>query len=720
MVRAIIIAFWILLVGVVGTSLSLVFEEDEIRNTHAYALIDQVSDSIEDQVRRIVEPAQTRTERISGDQRTLEAYRTGPEALRTLANELIQDAGEIDTLAFYDADGELVAINTVYADGTPVPPERVRRVLSADFSQREIIQNCLRNDSSVPVLEFQTQCDITPAYFDSVGLSVAYSVPIFGSNGEKLGVASTRLDFRRLRQILEESYADPFTGLYFVGEDGRYFDEEILTHRIFPPIPPERIRSLTAEVGRSLEDVVFTDSETGATTRILLVRGFDTLQGGSIRVLVSTDPEWVLGETRAARREKILWIAVFGALAAIALVLLGHSTRQRVLRRQLEQSLEASRAATQAKEDFITNLSHEIRTPMTAIVGYTEQFRDGSLSEKDKIAAVESIHQNGDLLLNLITDLLDFQKIEAGELELDRASFSAEACTRRMMDTMEERAKTKNLALRVQTSPTLPAASVGDEGRFQQILVHLVSNALKFTESGSIEVTVGYHAASEQLILKVTDTGIGIEPDRLESIFDPFVQADSSMTRKFGGSGLGLAICRRLAQLHEGDLSVQSTPGVGSTFIASLRAPASTEAQKYAPRVTSEEPLAGLEILVAEDGLDNQNLLRRFLESGGATVTIVENGELAVKTALSDLPDLILMDIQMPLLDGSEATTRLRAAGFERPIIACTAHALDGHKERYLQVGCNAVQHKPFRKKELYETILRQVGRSQITSSTPA
>ena len=713
MVRAFALACLLGLIGLFVTAHFGAVDDDAMQRTQAYQFIGRVGDSLAQQVRRIVKPAVLRTEKIARSPRTLHALEAGPEALLAYANELIETSGEIDTLAFYDASGEILAINTVYPDGRRIPDERVERVLARDFTERRVIQNCLTNEVTEPLLEFQTRCDITPAYFDSIGLSIASSVPIL-NNGERIGVVSCRLDFSRLGEILRATDKSSFTGLYFVSEEGEYFDEEISAGSRLPPIRPSSLQDLAQAHPTRHGGMSFIETDDDVLACLLSIPGLDTLEGGAMRVLLITPTEWVVAEARAARREHALWVALIAFGLALSGLLFQHARKQRALIREVEDALRVAVEANRGREEFLTNLSHEIRTPMTGVFGYSEQLLEGNLNPSEQRHAIEAIHQHGDLLLRMIHDILDLQSIESGMLVLEDRPFDPRAVAEGVTEVIAKDARKKSLDLEMRVSSTVPDQVRGDPLRFQQILSQLVGNAVKFTAKGEVRVLLGYHTESSELVFEVTDTGIGIEETELAEIFEPFRQGDASVTRTQSGSGLGLSVARQLAQLHGGDLSARSERTKGSTFIGTIRAPR-IEATLPTPakeNTDSTPDWADLVVLVAEDGPDNQILIRRLIEKTGAQAVIVENGAEAVTTALSINPDVVLMDIQMPVLDGEAATRELRAAQFDRPIIAVTAHALSALRERYLDAGCSEVVPKPYRKSELYRAITDQLRQS--------
>jgi len=364
---------------------------------------------------------------------------------------------------------------------------------------------------------------------------------------------------------------------------------------------------------------------------------------------------------------------------------------------------DRAEAASRAKTDFLANVSHEIRTPMTAVLGYTDLLLAGAGDTTEREVWAAAVRRNGAQLLDLIDGILDVSRLEGDRLEIQRRRCELREVVEPVASTARAEAHEKGLAFTCELGDGCPAAIDSDPVRLRQILANLLRNAVKFTSSGSVSLRVSRATDSgSKLVFEVADSGVGIPAKDFERIFAPFGQVDASHTRRFGGAGLGLAISRRLAKLLGGTLGVSSDPGRGSTFRLEVEAPAVAPA-------AADPPLRRARVLLAEDGTDNQRLIRALLRPR-ADVALVENGAQALAQALAALDagepyDLVLMDMQMPVMDGYEATRRLRASGYTAPIVALTAHAMSSDRERCLEAGCDEYLTKPIDRARLLDCL---------------
>ena len=372
--------------------------------------------------------------------------------------------------------------------------------------------------------------------------------------------------------------------------------------------------------------------------------------------------------------------------------------------------------ADQAKSVFLANMSHEIRTPMNGVIGMADLLARTTLDGEQR-GFVGALKDSATLLLDQLNDVLDFSKIEAGRLELERIAFNPEDTVRVAARAFAPSISAKGLDFVVEISPELPSCAEGDPARLRQILANLIGNAIKFTERGEIVVRVELEQANDerQMRVVVRDTGVGIAPERQETLFSPFVQEHTSVSRRFGGTGLGLAICKELVEMMGGSLKVESTPGQGASFCFAvpLRVLAGEDCNHsgFFDRSVELPPShQGTRVLVAEDNRTNQVVLRKQLERFGCVPTIVENGQAAIEALAAEAYALVLMDIQMPVLDGEAATKAIRkgASGAERsrtPIVAMTAHALAGDRERLLALGMDDYIAKPINPSEFVRVL---------------
>jgi PAS domain S-box-containing protein len=394
-------------------------------------------------------------------------------------------------------------------------------------------------------------------------------------------------------------------------------------------------------------------------------------------------------------------------------------THQKQLELNLREAKQQAEASARAKELFLANMSHEIRTPMNAILGMSQLLAKTTLAPRQSnyLHAIATSAQN---LLVIINDILDISKLDAGKMTIERVGFNVARLCEQVEQTMLYKAEEKGLRFVTKVSPLIPNVLLGDPYRITQILLNLASNSVKFTEKGEVTVeceVAGYFNGQVIIAFSVCDTGVGIDAAYLESIFQEFSQEDTSITRKFGGTGLGLSISRSLARLMGGEIEIESEKGQGTSSHFCLFLPIGTVhdlPQRRSVAITNPQQLQGKRVLLVEDNEYNRMLAKSFLDSTHLEITEAENGEEAVALALAQEFDLILMDVQMPVLDGFEATRHLRQQGLTVPIIALTASAITGEKQRCLAAGMNDYLTKPFYEDELlqmvHDWVLRPAG----------
>ena len=446
--------------------------------------------------------------------------------------------------------------------------------------------------------------------------------------------------------------------------------------------------------------------------------------------------DYVAHHSREIWHETIFIISLLSVFSFLMLFL--HLRTENKAKHKTQAAIKekvAAEDASKAKSLFLANMSHEIRTPLTAIIGYGETLLRSDQSMEDRIEAVNTIIGSGEHLLGLINDILDVSKIEAQKLVLEKNKISPYKIISEVERIISGQAKRKGVDFMISYDFPLPSNIVSDEIRVKQILLNLCSNAIKFTEKGYIRLSLRYEKTIDRLYFIVQDSGIGMSEENTRAVFGSFTQADSSTTRKYGGTGLGLTLSKQLAQLLGGDIDVDSKLGIGSTFALYIPTNINNEDnyiyderdipvfQPEAKDKFNNCRLSG-RVLVAEDNIYNQKLIRHHLEKMGLTVLVADNGKRAIDQAFEEEFDLIFMDMQMPVMGGLEAVKKLREQGYDRAIVALTANAMQEDREKCLQAGCNDYATKPIHFDQLYQvahqfvSINQSAGQSEPLYST--
>ena len=558
--------------------------------------------------------------------------------------------------------------------------------------------------------EYRWVVDAANPRYDRNGKYLGYAGTVFDIHEQKMAAAEIHelnYRFKRSAQVtgLGIWYCDlPFDVLVWSDEVKRHFflspDAHVTIGVFYERIHPEdreRVR-LTIEksiTGRAAYDIVFRTTNPS-----------DSEETKSIRAVGWTDYD---SEGKAIRFDGIT-LDVTSELRRNA---------------ELEWAKNEAERANQLKSSFLSNMSHEIRTPLGAILGFTDLLKDQNVRAEERAQFLETISRNGKALTRIIDDILDLAKVESGKLEVEQVEFSLLDLVDDVMDLFRERTRAKGIYLRAHLGKETPDRIISDPTRLRQILINIVGNAIKFTNEGGVTVdVVGTSGSDANLKFKVIvrDTGIGMVAEQSHRIFQPFMQADNTTTRKFGGTGLGLALSKRLANALKGDVVIESSqPELGSTFLVTFEAAVPSIGHSARPkeshRIYKDAVLLGLKILVADDSNDNLLLVSRILGKQGAGVVTARNGLEAFRLSLAGKYDLVLMDIQMPEMDGYEATRSLRDAGFKKPIIALTAHAMAEERARSYAAGCNGHLTKPLDENELVQMILSNVSRKDLATS---
>ncbi len=422
----------------------------------------------------------------------------------------------------------------------------------------------------------------------------------------------------------------------------------------------------------------------------------------------------------SSRRAGVFGQGDAALLTQIAELVSANVARIKLLAETLRARAEAEEAS-RAKSEYLAHLSHEIRTPLNGVIGMISLLQQTPLNA-EQVEYVHTLRASGDALLSIVSDVLDFSKIEAHQVELEDRPFEPRSVVRDALDIVSAQSRQRGLDLSADVDPAVPRYSRGDPFRVQQVLVNLLSNAVKFTRQGKVHVRLEADAnldpdAPVTLRFRVEDTGIGIPADRLDRLFKPFTQGDRSTARRYGGTGLGLAISKRLCELMGGSISAETVPGRGTTFVFTVRVRRSETGEAPSARNDSQIPAperGGLRVLVAEDNPVNQRVAEMMLRKNGFSVDVVSNGLEALEALERQRYAVVLMDVQMPELDGLEATRRIvERYGVARPkVIAMTANALRGDRELCLEAGMDDYVDKPARAHDLVAAIGRVLALS--------
>ena len=433
---------------------------------------------------------------------------------------------------------------------------------------------------------------------------------------------------------------------------------------------------------------------------------------------VQKDNALMAYESAIARNEKIHWIAILSGTSAVLLtIVIALIVVRRTVHaeKSLDEARVAAQKATEMKSQFLANMSHEIRTPLTAVIGYADTMLEQDITDEDRNHTAKRILNNGKHLLHVINDVLDISKIEAGQLSIEKISVLQLKLIKDVEWLIGNAIREQGLQFNIHYEFPIPDNIDTDPTRLKQILLNLLGNAKKFTSEGGVSLSVRYLVESKQMCYEVTDTGIGMSDEEQKNLFKAFTQADDSTTRQYGGTGLGLYISRELAQMLGGDLVCQSIKGRGSKFIVTIEANLSEKScfiESLDASASFHEntdrgvvPSLSGNVLLAEDNVDNQRLVSMYIKNTGAKVVVVNNGEEAVEQAVGQSFDLILMDMQMPVMGGAEAVKWLRDTGNQVPIAMLTANAMKEEKDRCIKLGANEFLTKPIDKHAFYSVL---------------
>ncbi|MCA9198431.1 MAG: PAS domain-containing protein [Planctomycetales bacterium] len=610
--------------------------------------------------------------------------------------------------------GEITFANKAFCDLVNLAPDAVLGKTDFDLFPKELAEKYRLNDKWVQTTG-NTFADIEKNF--SGGETHYFQVrktPVHNPNGQVIGTqvifwdvsehkrAEAKLD--QERQLLNALLANTPDNIYFKDQDGRF-------------IRISRAKAQRMALNHPADAVGKTDRDFFPEEHARKARldEMEIMQTGRSVVSKEEQLEWPNGSRSWVSTTKAPLRNYLGEVVGTFGISRDITSRKHFEAAQREAK-EAAEAANQAKSDFLAHMSHEIRTPMNAILGLTDLALESNLDEMQR-EYLTTVLSSAESLLGIINQVLDFSKIEADKIELEKVVFDAHELIVQSAKTFGFRAEEKGLSLEWNIDRQVPRQLIGDPTRFRQVLVNLIGNAVKFTSAGSVTVRASANrreADHVELQLAVTDTGIGIAPEKLDLVFEEFQQADSSTTRQFGGTGLGLAISARLCKLLGGRCWVESTLGTGTTFYFTAQFGVRSDQREELPsdisgRNQQQTLPPGLRILLAEDGAANQMLVVGILQRFQSQVYVAGDGEEAVRLAQQHPFDVILMDVQMPNKDGLQATKEIRhqpGPNQTTSVIAITAHAMDEDRQRCLNAGMDAFLTKPVRKQALVDAIL--------------
>ena len=581
-------------------------------------------------------------------------------------------------------------------------------VLSHDPENEAKYSNLRRDGSSIS----------GEAYASSLGGGGSYlwgkAMPLYGSAGNLIGVIESIRDItelklaerelRRSRRMYREIFENSILGLYQSVPEGRYLSVNPAFARLFGYSSPDEMLASVTDIGSQL---YLHPEDRERAVKQITEKGY--LEGFEIEVQRRDETRfWVSMNTRIVQDEDGMHFD--GTVEDI--------TKRKRAEDMLRAAKEVAEAATKSKSDFLANMSHEIRTPMNAVIGMTCLLLDEDLTEKQR-EFLETIRSSGEALLALINDILDISKIEGGMMEMEQQPFVLQRCIEESIALGAESAAKKGLEMKYQIDQDIPDVVLGDHARLRQVLVNLIGNAVKFTERGCVSISVSGRKMDDgchEIHFAVKDTGIGIADDKADRLFQLFSQVDASTARRYGGTGLGLAISKKLVEKMNGRIWVESRLGIGSTFHFTIEAQEAHPTQiVLAPKgrnassikaLCNEDPNSSLRILLAEDNPINRKVALHMLAKLGLKADVASNGHEVLRALESHSYDVILMDVQMPEMDGLETTREIRKKMPDGPrIIAMTAAAFKSDREMCIEAGMDDYIRKPVRIDELAEAL---------------